>query len=80
MHNRDQLDLQTEPVMLGPNANLSGYKVAHLTGTGHIKLELDDWLQLHAFVENGGTLIIDAAGGSPTFAQDVRAQLGVRLL
>jgi Domain of unknown function (DUF4159) len=75
MHNRDQLDLRTEPVTLGPNSSLSGFKVADLTGTGHIKLELDDWLELHAFVENGGTLIIDAAGGSPTFAQDVRAEL-----
>ncbi|HEX4055211.1 MAG TPA: DUF4159 domain-containing protein [Tepidisphaeraceae bacterium] len=76
MHNRDQLDLQTVPVTLGPNTSLDGYKVADITGTGHIKLELDDWIQLHAFVENGGTLIIDAAGGSPTFAQDIRAQLG----
>ncbi|MGD0462671.1 MAG: DUF4159 domain-containing protein [Tepidisphaeraceae bacterium] len=76
MHNRDQLDLQVEPVALGPQISLGDYKVAHLTGSGHIKLNLDDWIQLHAFVENGGTLIIDAAGGSPTFGQDIRAQLG----
>jgi hypothetical protein len=76
MHNRDQLDLQVEPLTLGPSVNMSDYKVAHITGTGHIKLDLDDWIQLHAFVESGGTLIVDAAGGSTTFAQDVRAQLG----
>jgi hypothetical protein len=76
MHNRDQLDLQVDPVTLGPQISLADYKVAHLTGSGHVKLNLDDWIQLHAFVQNGGTLIVDAAGGSPTFGQDIRSQLG----
>jgi len=75
MHNRDQLDLQVEPVTLGPNTDLSGFKVAHVTGSGHIKMDLNDWIQLHAFVDNGGTLIVDAAGGSQAFNDDVRAQL-----
>jgi hypothetical protein len=76
MHNRDQLDLKVEAVAIGPQISLGDYKIAHLTGSGHIKLSLDEWIQLHAFVQNGGTLIIDAAGGSPTFAEDIRAQLG----
>ena len=80
MHNRDQLDLQVETVELGPQSNLSDYKVAHLTGPGHIRLNLDQWIQLHSFVQNGGTLIIDAAGGSQTFAQDIRAGLASAFL
>jgi hypothetical protein len=80
MHNRDRLDLQVEPVALGPQSNLSDFKVAHLTGSGHIKLGLDAWIQLHSFVQNGGTLIIDAAGGSQTFAQDIRTGLASAFL
>jgi aromatic ring-cleaving dioxygenase len=75
MHNRDQLDLAVHPVTLGPKSDLTDYKVAHLTGSGHVKLSTSDWIQLHSFVENGGTLIVDAAGGSQTFNDDVRAQL-----
>jgi hypothetical protein len=75
MHNRDQLDLEVVPVKLGPNTDLTDYKILDITGSGHIKLDTDDWIQLHSFVENGGTLIVDAAGGSQTFNDDVRAQL-----
>jgi hypothetical protein len=80
MHNRDQLDLQVQPVTLGANTDLSGFKVAAITGSGHIKMDLDDWIQLHAFVDAGGTLIIDAAGGSQAFNDDVRAQLATAYL
>jgi hypothetical protein len=75
MHNRDQLDLAVHPVTLGPKSDLTDYKVAHLTGSGHVKLSTSDWIQLHSFVANGGTLIVDAAGGSQTFNDDVRSQL-----
>jgi len=75
MHNRDELDLEVHPVILGPKSDLTDYKVAHLTGSGHVKLSTSDWIQLHSFVANGGTLIVDAAGGSPTFNDDVRSQL-----
>jgi hypothetical protein len=75
MHNRDQLDLQVRPITLGPKSDLTDFKVAHLTGSGHVKLSTSDWIQLHSFVENGGTLIVDAAGGSQTFNDDVRSQL-----
>jgi hypothetical protein len=75
MHNRDQLDLQVSPVTLGTNTDLTDYKILHLTGSGHCKLDPDNWIQLHSFVVNGGTLIIDAAGGSQTFGDDVKSQL-----
>lgn len=75
MHNRDQLDLQVSPITLGPDVDLTDYKIIHITGSGHIKLDTNDWIQLHSFVENGGTLIVDAAGGSQTFNDDVKSQL-----
>jgi hypothetical protein len=80
MHNRDQLNLQVEAVALGPQSNLSDFKVAHITGSGHIRMSLDEWIQLHSFVQNGGTLIIDAAGGSQTFAEDIRTGLATAFL
>jgi hypothetical protein len=75
MHNRDQADLAIDPVTLGPNTNLDAFKVADLTGTGHFRINAADWIQLKQFVENGGTLIVDAAGGSSEFADDAHAQL-----
>jgi hypothetical protein len=75
MHNRDRLDLEVTPVQLGENMVLDGYKVLHLTGTEHVKIDPSDWAQIRTFVEDGGTLIVDAAGGSTTFAADVRLQL-----
>jgi hypothetical protein len=75
MHNRDRLDLEVTPVQLGQDTVLDGYKVLHLTGTGHVKIDPSDWAQIRTFVEGGGTLIVDAAGGSTTFADDVRQQL-----
>jgi hypothetical protein len=75
MHNRDQLDLQVDSVTLSPNIDLTGYKIIDITGSGHFKLDTDDWIQLHSFVQGGGTLIVDATGGSPVFNDDVRTQL-----
>ena len=75
MHNNDQVDLQVSPVTLGANTDLTDYKILHLTGSGHCKLDINDWVQLHSFVANGGTLIVDAAGGSQTFNDDVKTQL-----
>jgi hypothetical protein len=75
MHNRDQLDLQVAPVTLSPNLDLTDYKIVDITGSGHIKLDTDGWIKLHSFVEGGGTLIVDAAGGSQVFNDDVRTQL-----
>ena len=50
-------------------------KLAHLTGTGQIKLTDAEQLDLKKFVEAGGTVIIDAAGGSTEFAASVEQML-----
>ncbi len=70
----DKLDLIIEPVALG-SGSLDGVKIAHLTGT--TKLVLDDAAkaQLKKFVTAGGTLIVDAAGGSEAFASSMESSL-----
>lgn len=71
MHNEHKIDLQVTPV--DPvEEDLAGYDVAHLTGTGETDLaEALAPERLRQFVENGGTLFIDAAGGDGQFAQSV---------
>ena len=54
----------------------SGAKVATLTGTGPLKLSAADRKALKQFVAAGGTLVIDAAGGSRPFADSARKMLG----
>jgi hypothetical protein len=75
MHNTYKVDLNVQPISIGASTNLEQFKVIDITGSGHFKLDDTDWIQLKAYVENGGTLIVDAAGGSATFADDVRTQL-----
>jgi hypothetical protein len=49
--------------------------VAHLTGTGKFKLDEGQRAELSKYVESGGTLVIDAAGGSTQFAQSADAEI-----
>ena len=46
-----------------------------LTGTTKFKLDLATRDQLKTFVNNGGTLIVDAAGGSADFASSAETEL-----
>jgi hypothetical protein len=45
----------------------STFRIAHLTGTTVDPPSTDEAAALRAFVESGGTLIVDAAGGSRRF-------------
>jgi len=74
LHNDLKLDVElrsTKPDVGG----LTGAQIAHLTGTTSFELTDQQRLTLKQFVENGGTLIIDAAGGSPEFARSAEEQL-----
>jgi len=53
----------------------ANFKLAHLTGTAQLKLTDAQRQELKTFVEAGGTLIIDAAGGSTEFAASVEQML-----
>ncbi len=55
--------------------SLAGCKLAHLTGTTRFTLTPDQRRQLQDFVNKGGTLLIDAAGGSVEFADAAHAEM-----
>jgi hypothetical protein len=74
MKNDHKLALAVEPVSLG-GGKLGGYKVAHLTGTTGFKLDDAARKELADFVAGGGTLVVDAAGGSAAFADAAELEL-----
>jgi len=74
LHNRDKVDIEVQDVDLNKQ-KLAGFKLAHLTGTGKFKLNDRQRQQLAEFLMHGGTLVIDAAGGSGEFADSAEAEL-----
>jgi hypothetical protein len=69
IHNAGQIELHAEPVQLGEGKlDAAVYKIAHLTGTTRMVLTAAQVAELKRFVDGGGTVIIDAAGGSTAFA------------
>jgi hypothetical protein len=54
---------------------LKSYKIAHLTGTTKFKLDDVAREEIKSFVAAGGTLIVDAAGGSGDFASSADLEL-----
>jgi hypothetical protein len=79
MHNEDSTDLIVYPAMPGQGA-LTAARIVHLTGTTPFSLSNAARLELKSFVEHGGTLVVDAAGGSLPFAdaaeQEMKAIFG----
>lgn len=73
VHNQNKLEVSIEPVELGKA--LSGYSVAHLTGTVPITLTAAQKSALLDYVNGGGTLLVDAAGGSTEFAAAMQPQI-----
>ncbi|MCA9527573.1 MAG: DUF4159 domain-containing protein, partial [Myxococcales bacterium] len=54
---------------------LEGVDLLHITGRGRFTLDAAERAALVGFVEGGGTLLVDAWGGSAGFAQVARAEL-----
>jgi Domain of unknown function (DUF4159) len=76
MHNNDRADLEVEECKFGDDSlNNGDYQIAHLTGTATFTLSAAARDEIRRFVSGGGTLIIDAAGGSRAFADSARAEL-----
>ena len=73
LHNSDEIDLQIETVELG--SDLSNYDVAHLTATHAVQFTDAQKQSLKQYVDGGGTLLVDAAGGSSAFATAIEAVL-----
>ncbi|CAN5420120.1 DUF4159 domain-containing protein [soil metagenome] len=78
MHNDDQVQLNVHAAPLEPGS-LDGVRIAHLTGTGTLKLDEAQQHVLRDFVEGGGTLIVDAAGGNSPFGISIDDQLRATL-
>jgi len=74
LQNADKLKLDVDTVELG-KGDLSAYKFAHLTGTAAVKFNQTELDAIKAYVNGGGTLLIDAAGGSSAFVTTVSEQL-----
>jgi hypothetical protein len=72
LRNRFKVELQTDFVK---PEELGGYKVAHLTGTGSLVLTPAHRSTIKFFVQSGGLLLIDAAGGNSAFADSIQAEL-----
>ena len=67
LHNLEKIDLQIESAALG-DKKLADASVAHLTGAATFQITAEEQQELKDFIEAGGTLLIDAAGGSSEFA------------
>jgi Domain of unknown function (DUF4159) len=78
MHNTRGIDLQVQSVRLGDGKLNSAFKVAHLTGTAEFHLGDAARAEIRSFVNGGGTLVIDAAGGSAAF--DGAAQTEIKAI
>jgi hypothetical protein len=74
MRNEFETGVATEPVKVS-EGKLGGFKVAHLTGTTRFKWRDEQRAELKQFLEKGGTLIVDAAGGSASFADSAEKEL-----
>ena len=74
LHNQDKIQLAVFPATPGKGA-LTAATIAHLTGTSDFKLSDDAALEIKSFVKNGGTLIVDAAGGAQQFADAAEREL-----
>ena len=76
LHNEDTTDLSLVPATPGQGA-LAAMHIAHLTGTTSFSLSNPARLEIKSFVEHGGTLVIDAAGGSLPFADSAEQELKI---
>jgi hypothetical protein len=79
MHNRRGLDVRPDTVELGKGRLGADYRLAHLTGTAELKLDDVARAELRKFLQGGGLLLVDAAGGSLPFADSARRELAALL-
>jgi hypothetical protein len=75
------IDANVQAIQAELKAKQVNFRIAHLTGTTKFSLTPDQRQELHAFIDGGGVLAIDAAGGSSEFAgsaeQELKALFGL---
>jgi hypothetical protein len=74
LHNDNKLDVELFNAKPG-EGSLGAARIAHFTGTTAFKCTDAARLEIKSFVNSGGTLIIDAAGGSSAFAASAEEEL-----
>jgi hypothetical protein len=74
LHNTDKVGLTVKKGKIDAQT-LQGAKLADLTGTTAVLLNEAQRTALKNFVDQGGTLIVDAAGASADFASSAEAEL-----
>ena len=75
MGNRHSIKLEVARPMPMAALDAAKYPVAAMTGTDEFKLTSQEQQALKQYLTGGGTLIIDAAGGSKAFADAVTEQI-----
>jgi hypothetical protein len=75
LHNEHRLKLAVRPLKLGVGKLTKQYPVAHLTGTTDFKLDEPSRNELRTYVQSGGTVLFESAGGSATFTDAADAEL-----
>jgi hypothetical protein len=75
MHNTRGVDLNVTTVKLGEGKLNKEFTIAHLTGSNRFKLSDAQQKELKAYVEGGGTLVIDAAGGAVDFKESAESAM-----
>jgi hypothetical protein len=73
LHNAGQAELQTDAIPFDKLSN--AYPIAHLTGTSTIRLSAKEQNALRNYIDHGGLLFFDAAGGSAEAADSIQAIL-----
>ncbi len=82
LHNRFKTDLDVRTVELGHDPlKADAVQILHLTGTTPVRLSGPQQAELKDYLDGGGTLVVDVAGGptgpSAAFAQSVESLIGV---
>ena len=75
LHNQSKTDLDVQTVELGKGQLKPDLQAVHLTGTTPLHLSGAQQSELKGYIDRGGTLIVDAAGGSAAFAQSAELLL-----
>jgi hypothetical protein len=75
MHNQHKTDLSVQAIKLGEGKLDKSFAIAHLTGTAKFTLSAPARAEIKKYIEGGGTLLIDSAGGYMEFAQSAEAEM-----
>lgn len=75
--NEKGINVDVKPVKLGTGKLDKTFKVLHLTGTTKMQFDEAARKEIKQFVTDGGTVVVDAAGGNGEFATSVERELAM---